>query len=448
MKCSPFVLSCCLLQLFAGLSYAGSLDDWETHTPRAEISPDFSIEKTGGHHNQPALVIQSDQRPGLHGCWTKTFPITGGKHYHFTAFRKTDNVKSPRRTGLAKIMWLDDQGRMVENDRGSVTNVYRSGIARAEADHPQDQTTDSSGWTEVSGTYIAPGKATQAVVQLHLIWATHATVRWSDISLTETRPLPKRMVRLATIHLQPRSESKTPQGNRELFAPLIEKAAKQKADLIVLPETLTYYGTGKKPEEVAEPMPGPSTEYFGRLAKKHNLYIVAGLYEKAEHLVYNVAILIGPDGKIAGKYRKVTLPTGEVDNGVAPGEEYPVFDTRFGKLGMMICYDGFFPEVARELTNNGAEVIAWPVWGCNPDLAKARAVENHVYLISSTYTDIDKQWMVSAVYSRAGEQLALAKDWGTVVIAEVDLNQKTEWRSLGDFRSKILRHRPEVPVKK
>ena len=47
-----------------------------------------------------------------------------------------------------------------------------------------------------------------------------------------------------------------------------------------------------------------------------------------------------------------------------PGDEYPVFDTRFGKVGMMICYDGFFPEVARELSNNGAEVIAWPVWGC------------------------------------------------------------------------------------
>lgn len=48
-----------------------------------------------------------------------------------------------------------------------------------------------------------------------------------------------------------------------------------------------------------------------------------------------------------------------------------MFDTRFGKVGMMICYDGFFPEVARQLTINGAEVIAWPVWGCNPMLAKA-----------------------------------------------------------------------------
>ena len=93
---------------------------------------------------------------------------------------------------------------------------------------------------------------------------------------------------------------------------------------------------------------------------------------------------IGPDGAVAGKYRKVTLPRSEVEAGVTPGDSYPVFDTRFGKVGMMVCYDGFFPEVARELSNRGAEVIAWPVWGCNPSLAAARACENHVYVVSST----------------------------------------------------------------
>jgi len=88
-------------------------------------------------------------------------------------------------------------------------------------------------------------------------------------------------------------------------------------------------------------------------------------------------------------HRKVCITRNEISNGVQPGEKYPVFDTRFGKVGMMVCYDGFFPEVARELTANGAEVIAWPVWDCNPLLARARACENHVYLISSTYTGIE-----------------------------------------------------------
>ena len=180
------------------------------------------------------------------------------------------------------------------------------------------------------------------------------------------------------------------------------------------------------------------------MPKNNDLYIVAGLLERNDHLVYNVAVLLGPDGKIVGKYRKVTLPRGEIEGGIMPGDEYPVFDTRFGKVGMMICYDGFFPEVARELSNRGAEVIAWPVWGCNPLLAAARACENHVYLISSTYTDASSNWMISAVFGHDGQLLTQAKEWGTVAVAEVDLNRPLYWYGLGDFRAQIPRHRPIV----
>src|SRR5437764_13899454 len=96
---------------------------------------------------------------------------------------------------------------------------------------------------------------------------------------------------------------------------------------------------------------------------------------------------------------------GEYDKGMSPGSDYPVFDTRLGKLGIMICYDGFFPEVARELSNRGAEVIAWPVWGCNPMLASARACENHVYLVSSTYEDVARKWMLTGAWNSEGNTL-------------------------------------------
>jgi predicted amidohydrolase len=146
---------------------------------------------------------------------------------------------------------------------------------------------------------------------------------------------------------------------------------------------------------------------------------------------------------VAGKYRKVHLPYDEFEGGLTPGSAYPVFQTDFGKVGMMICWDSEFQDPARALALAGAEIILLPIWDATLPLMRARAMENRVFLVSSSYGD------PSMILDPKGQELAAAIDRGSAAAATLDLNRRWEWGGLGDMRQRIQREQHlEVPLKR
>ncbi len=314
------------------------------------------------------------------GRWLRRLPVKAGGFYQFTAEYKAQNVTSPERSVLSRVVWLDSRGKQVETPEYPLTSPHRS----------------SDGWTVLTGTYAAPVGSSLARLELHLRWAADGQVRWRKVELKPSEPPARRLVRLATVNHRPRG-TRSPQENLDQFAALVADAARQRADIVCLPEGVTVVGNGKTYAEVSEPIPGPSAQFLGQVASRNRAYLVAGLYERDGTTIYNTSVLIGRDGTLLGKYRKVCLPREEIDGGITPGREYPVFDTEFGRIGMMICWDVHFPEVARELAARGAEVIFMPIWGGNETLARARAIENQIYLVASGYD------FKTAIFDKTGD---------------------------------------------
>ena len=437
MRCLAFIIFW-ILPLGAVFGAGLEVDKWHPFTPREELRPIFSVNRNGGPDGLGSLVIRHDSRQGLDGAWSRAFPVEGATHYRITAYSKAHRVGNPRHHTYVELHFQDSAGRLVLNEHIGVHS--RPFFAR-------NVRSDEDGWAKFSDIFRAPVKATQAVVRLHLRWEPEAAIEWGKVSLVKSPPRVPRKVRLAAVNYRPQDGNSGLENCRQ-FASRIELASKQQADIVVLGECITSVGTGLSYMEAAESVPGPSTDYLAQLSDRHDLYLVTTLYERVGHLIYNTAVLLGPEGELVGKYRKICPARGEYRGGIAPGQEFPVFETEFGRIGLMICYDVHMPEVARGLAANGAEIITMPIMGGHPALARARAVENQVFLVTSTY-DVNEDWMQTGVWDLNGELLVRAAKADTVVVAEVDLAEQNFFpRNMGDFKSRLRHERPSLILPK
>ncbi len=176
--------------------------------------------------------------------------------------------------------------------------------------------------------------------------------------------------------------------NLEKISKLISEAAENNAELVVLPELANtgYNLSPKEAEKFSEIIPeGVYSQLLMKLAEEYGLYIASGIAERDDENIYNSAILVGPKGYI-GTYRKIHLFDNEkliFERGMNPPQ---VFDIGSYKAGMMICFDWAFPEVARILALEGADIIIHPANLVLPygQLAmRVRSLENHVFSITA-----------------------------------------------------------------
>ena len=400
----------------AGGAAAGG---WEFRALREEAAPRHSIREDG---SAIGLVIEGNGDAIADGRWVKQVPIPQGSYLNLRARYRATGIEMAARNVLAALVQLDEGGKEVAMEVADTTRPA-----------------DAQGWRQVNDTFKVHPKAKHARMELRLRWSPQGKVEWRDAEVEGAEAPTPRMVKVAAVHHRP-SGQKSAQANLDQFATWIDEAGRNEADIICLPEAITLIGRGADYLANTEPIPGPSTEFLGKVAKRNNAYLVAGLLERDGKAAYNTSVLIGRDGKLIGKYRKVCLPTSEYNGGLAAGGEYPVFDTDFGRIGMMICWDVSYPEVSRELAAAGAEMILMPIWGGNETLCRARAIENQIPLVISSYD------LKSAIYDQAGEAKAQAKDkTSCVVYADFNLAEPMNWKWTGNWRSRIWL---EGPVRK
>ena len=225
----------------------------------------------------------------------------------------------------------------------------------------------------------------------------------------------------------------------------LDLAGRRGSELVVLPEIWT--GAGLSTEEayldLAEPIPGPTTDLLAQKARKYGMYIVGSMYEREGNQHYNSSPLITPEGEIMGKYWKTHLFDApnrpDIKGGiresdhVEAGTELPVFQTNPAKVGVSVCSDLRFPEVYRELALKGAEVIVCASAFLSPRFdhweffLRARATENQCWVVASGQYGVEPQSGIafvgrSMVVDPWGTVVATASDEEGVITTDIDLN--------------------------
>jgi len=181
---------------------------------------------------------------------------------------------------------------------------------------------------------------------------------------------------------------------------MIWRAKQFGADIVSFPETYAHLASDAPYPEKAEPLSGPTLARVCEDARKHALHVIMPMYTLEGGRTYNSAVLVSPSGQVLGVYHKMFPTVYEVEGGITPGADTPVFHTDFGKVAMAICFDLNFPEIMRGLGDAGAEIIFFSSAYRGGLQLRAWAWELGCYIVSAIRAELGQ------IVDMSGELLA------------------------------------------
>ena len=213
------------------------------------------------------------------------------------------------------------------------------------------------------------------------------------------------------------SSSEVVRENLSKTLKLLELASYDEPDLVVLTEGFSTRGLPLRVAvKVAQELEGEVVTTIARAAAEYGTYIVCPLYLREGGRVFNSAVLLDDGGRVAGVYHKMFPTIREIEAGITPGSEPGVFDTRFGKLGVVICFDVNFDEPFREFESRGVKLVAFPSAFPGGMLLPLRAIHGKFYLVSAVWEG------ESVIVDPLGRVLARSSTYNPVITAEINLD--------------------------
>jgi len=262
-----------------------------------------------------------------------------------------------------------------------------------------------------------------------LALAAQAALQETTMAASSSDPPPRKVVVGTMMHAMYRNYPGLDGRLRELSGFIDRMAAEAQRkygrglDLAVLPENAVTGGLDGGPAKMTFPLEGKVLDVMGTAARKHHTYIVVSMGladDPAKGIYTNAGVLLDRTGEPVGIYRKVHLVdsafAGNLEGGLTPGKDFPVFDCDFGKLGIQICYDMAYDDGWEVLDRKGAEIVAWPSQSPQTIQPRFRASQHGYYVVSSTWRNN------ASFFDPVGDLFAQTKRPSSVCVAELDLS--------------------------